>query len=152
MNELFKGINANDSKDLVNFLIMQLHEELNKATVKNNLNSPIIDQSNRDLLFSTFAKDFVNSYKSIISDLFYAFNCSYTQCTNCNNILYNYQTYFFLIFPLEEVRKYVATNAQSICKHYSYNSNDPRCVFFANKFFQAYNYNTVDLIDCFGNE
>ena len=27
MNELFKGVQANDAKDLVNFLIMTLHEE-----------------------------------------------------------------------------------------------------------------------------
>jgi hypothetical protein len=29
MNELFRGVAANDSKDLVNFIIMTLHEELN---------------------------------------------------------------------------------------------------------------------------
>ena len=31
MNPLFKGIAANDAKDLVNFLVMTLHDELNKA-------------------------------------------------------------------------------------------------------------------------
>ena len=31
MNPLFKGVAANDAKDLVNFIIMTLHEELNKA-------------------------------------------------------------------------------------------------------------------------
>ena len=29
-----------------------------------------------------------------------------TQCSNCNVVSYNYQIYFFLIFPLEEVRKF----------------------------------------------
>jgi len=37
-------------------------------------------------------------------------NCNMTQCSNCKTIAYNYQTYFFLIFPLEEVRKYKLTN------------------------------------------
>ena len=33
MNPLFNGIAANDAKDLVNFIIMQLHDELNKANI-----------------------------------------------------------------------------------------------------------------------
>ena len=36
MNPLFAGAQANDAKDLVNFLIMTLHEELNRAEKKNN--------------------------------------------------------------------------------------------------------------------
>ena len=31
MNPLFAGFKAGDSKDLLNFMIMQMHEELNKA-------------------------------------------------------------------------------------------------------------------------
>ena len=45
MNPLFKGIAANDSKDLVNFIIMTLHNELNNNS--NLINEPdniIIDQ------------------------------------------------------------------------------------------------------------
>ena len=38
MNPLFVGISANDAKDLVNFIIMQLHEELNKAKKDSNNN------------------------------------------------------------------------------------------------------------------
>ena len=34
MNPMFQGIQANDAKDLVNFLIPHLHEELNKAPKK----------------------------------------------------------------------------------------------------------------------
>ena len=39
MNPLFKGVAANDAKDLVNFLIMTLHEELNRAPKKDMTNS-----------------------------------------------------------------------------------------------------------------
>ena len=107
MNKLFEGIAANDSKDLVNFIIMTLHEELNKATNKNNIiNNINIDQRNNQLMFNNFAKEFMDKNKSIISDLFYSINCNITECLNCHNKLYNYQTYFFLTFPLEEVRKY----------------------------------------------
>ena len=31
MNNFFEGIQANDSKDLVNFIIMNLHKELNEG-------------------------------------------------------------------------------------------------------------------------
>ena len=34
MNPLFEGVQANDAKDLVNYLIMTLHEELNRAPKK----------------------------------------------------------------------------------------------------------------------
>jgi len=108
MNPLFEGVQANDSKDLVNFIVMTLHEELNKAnTANNNLTDIInIDQRNKDLVFSVFMKNFIVTNQSIISDIFYGVLCSITQCQNCKTISYNYQTYFFLIFPLEEVRKF----------------------------------------------
>ena len=31
MDDSFKGVTANDSKDLMNFIIMTLHKELNEA-------------------------------------------------------------------------------------------------------------------------
>jgi ubiquitin C-terminal hydrolase len=45
MNELFKGVQANDAKDLVQFLIMTLHKELNRATNQNMNNKAINVQS-----------------------------------------------------------------------------------------------------------
>ena len=110
MNSLFEGVAANDSKDLVNFIVMTLHEELNKATKNsNNMESNLnIEQRNKDLVFQTFMKNFVENNRSIISDLFYGVNCNIIQCQNpnCLSQSYNYQIYFFLVFPLEEVRKF----------------------------------------------
>ena len=108
MNPLFEGIQANDSKDLVNFIIMTLHDELNRANNINNSMTNIIniDQRNKDLVFSIFIQNFTETNKSIISDIFYGVYSSITQCQNCKTISFNYQTYFFLIFPLEEVRKF----------------------------------------------
>jgi ubiquitin C-terminal hydrolase len=48
--------------------------------------------------------------KSIISDLFYRINCNITQCGGCGIQTFNYQTYFFIVFPLEEVRKFKQNN------------------------------------------
>jgi ubiquitin C-terminal hydrolase len=107
MNPLFRGIAANDSKDLVNFIIMTLHSELNKNSNKNpNNNYEILDQSKKNLVFNNFCKEFAENNNSIISDLFYSTNCNETKCSNCKIQIDNYQIYFFIIFPLEEVRKY----------------------------------------------
>ena len=107
MNPLFEGVAANDSKDLVNFIIMTLHEELNKA--KNDVNpndNYDIDQTDKMKVFNNYLENFKKTNKSIISDLFYSTNCSITECSNCHIKLYNYQVYFFIVFPLEEIRKF----------------------------------------------
>ena len=108
MNELFKGVQANDAKDLVNFLIMTLHEELNKAPQKKDMNDINLTniQSNKELVLSNFIQSFYNENQSLISDIFYAVNENCTICSRCKIPKYNFQVYFFLIFPLEEVRKF----------------------------------------------
>ena len=129
MNSLFEGVAANDAKDLVQFLIMTLHEELNKATNSNINNTINNDQTNKQLMFQIFAQDFIQSNKSIISDLFYGVNYNIIHCGLCNTQSYNYQTYFFLVFPLEEVRIFKNQN------NYNYNCFN--------------NSNEVNIYDCF---
>ena len=134
MNPLFEGVAANDAKDLVNFLIMTLHDELNSAEKKNFANSAINqDQSNQQLMFNLFSQDFINNNKSIISDLFYGVNYSIVQCQNCFHKSYNYQTYFFFVFPLEEVR--IFKNQNNFNNNFNYNMN--------------FNNNEVNIYDCF---
>ena len=112
MNPLFNGIAANDAKDLVNFIIMQLHDELNKANINsiNDNNNLIIDQTNPQLTLQYFVENFKARYQSIMSDIFYAMNNTITECGKCRIKLYNFQVYFFLVFPLEEVRKFKYPN------------------------------------------
>jgi len=131
MNPLFQGIAANDAKDLVNFLIITLHNELNKAPKNQieNINDTLsLNRSDKTTMFNNFAKDFMKNNQSIISDLFYASNYNMTQCCGCNSISYNYQIYFFLIFPLEKVRQFKLMNNEG---YYNYNNNE------------------VDIYDCF---
>ena len=129
MNPLFQGIAANDAKDLVNFIVMTLHQELNRAKESNDNNINIrIDQTNKQLMFKNFGTFFMQNNQSIISDLFYAMNYTITECFLCHTKLYNYQIYFFIIFPLEEVRKFKYSNA------FNYNYN---------------NSNVVSIYDCF---
>ena len=145
LNPLFEGIAANDAKDLVNFLIMQLHDELNKAPKNQNEENNeknVKDQNNKALMFYNFGKEFIKNNQSIISDFFYALNYNMTQCCSCSATSYNYQIYFFLIFPLEEVRKFKLYNN-------GFNNNG-----FNNNFNNNFNLNnnvndTVDIYDCF---
>ena len=72
----------------------------------NNIsNRPMLDQSNKQAVLNEFATNFMKENRSAVSDRFYAINCTETQCA-CHAKSYNYQTYFFLVFPLEEVRKH----------------------------------------------
>ena len=113
---------------------MTLHSELNMANNNNLINNDIqIDQTNIQLVFNCYMQDFINKNNSIISNLFYSTNCSISQCSNCNINIYNYQTYFFLIFPLEEVRKYKIQ-----CNQFNFNNG-----------FNNFNNNEVNIYDCF---
>ena len=104
MNPLFEEVAGNEAKDLVNFLIMTLHEELNKAHKNDiNQNDIIIDESNQIQVFQNFSENFFSKNQSIITDLFFAINCNITECGNCHSKIFNYQIYFFLEFPLEEI-------------------------------------------------
>ena len=120
MDSLFKGVAANDSKDLINFILQQLHSELNKNKYKNNniINNNFmnINQNNEQEVLKYFLNDYQKNHCSIISDLFYGVIETKTECLQCkqrnqiNGIFdplysYNFQIFSFLIFPLEEVRK-----------------------------------------------
>jgi ubiquitin C-terminal hydrolase len=107
MNPLFKGAQANDAKDLVNFIIMTMHEELNIGQKQNNMNMNLqAYQTNEQMMLNCFMNIFYTENKSIISDIFYGMTHTLTKCSNCPFYKHNFEAYFFLIFPLEEVRKY----------------------------------------------
>lgn len=146
MNPLFEGVQANDAKDLVNFIIMTLHEELNKIKNPNqSWNNTNINQTNHDMVLQNFIQNFRENNKSIISDLFYAMNGTSTKCSKCNEIKYNLQNYFFLIFPLEEVRKF---KIQKIMNN-SQNMMFMNPLLFQQNLNQLYNSQSVNMDDCF---
>ena len=113
-NPLFAGINANDSKDLINFLIERLHNELNIIKNENelqniNYNNSIlqnINQLNEQKMLDIFKNEYKIKYNSIISNSFYGILETKSQCQKCKNIKYNFQVYSFIEFPLERVNQY----------------------------------------------
>ena len=112
-NELFAGIQANDSKDLINFLIERLHQELNVIKEKNNNeNFYQINQLNENEALQFFLKDFTSNFNSIISKLFYGILETKSQCKGCNMIKFNFQLYSFLEFPLQHINQYFYNNGK----------------------------------------
>ena len=108
-NPLFEGVNANDSKDLINFLLEKFHKELNTINannVENNIQITQQDQLDENKVLNLFLAEFNTKYHSIISDLFYGVMETKSKCQGCMYIKYNFQVYSFIEFPLEQVNKY----------------------------------------------
>ena len=108
MNTLFRGNQANDSKDLILFLLETMHNELNKPLInpKSAQDNNIINPHDFNQALKCFKKVFINNYNSVISNIFYGFFDSIMKCKRCKIITHNIQCYNILIFPLEEVRKF----------------------------------------------
>ena len=139
---MFQGFQDNESKDLINFIIMTLHEELNKSPKNPNPNINIVDKTNNDKTLKNFFINFSNENQSIISDIFYGTNYTRTQCSYCKTINHSYQTFFILIFPLEKIRKFKIQQNQLIYTNMNQINN------YINPL-NSFNLNTVNIYDCF---
>ena len=109
-NPLFAGIAANDSKDLINFLLERFHQELNVEKSNKNINNNDMiaqeDQTNEPSMLKIFLEEFQQKFNSPISNLFYGIIETKSQCLGCKIIKYNFQVYSFLEFPLQQVNEY----------------------------------------------
>ena len=144
LSPLFQVGQPNDAKDLMNFIIYTLYEELNIRKDNNN-NDHYIDQTNEQLVFRTFIEKY-NKNNSIISDLFYGIIKIVVKCSKCKISKYSFTENFFFIFPLEEIRKYKLKELQV-------NNND-NIMNEKEKNFKIHllNKNIVDIKDCFDHE
>ena len=120
MNPLFQGIAANDSKDLIIFMLEKMHNELNTKKGNNIINNQEPNPCDFNAVYLDFISDYQNKNDSIITQEFYGYNNIISSCSKCTNIIHNVQTFNILFFPLEEVRK-----------------------------FKNYNENKVSIMDCF---
>ena len=108
MNE-FKGSQLYDVKELIIFIITTLHQELNigQDSNQNNINMDLLTNlKNKEFMLNYFTNIFNNENNSIIKDIFYGVIHSYNNCIYCNIINHDFEPYFFLYFPLEEIKKY----------------------------------------------
>ena len=96
-NPQFKDLEANDSKDLILYLLQTMHQELNYYTKNKPLNK-YPNQYNRADTYMAFINSFDITNYSIISYLFYGTSENTTKCDNCKNIIYNFQKFEILSF------------------------------------------------------
>jgi len=121
INSLFKNRQVGNAKDFIIFVLEQLHTELKKSiNSNNNSNSESLNRYDKNDAFNYFYESFKKE-DSIIKDLFYGFNETKNECSNCknnnkdlrlynNSICYNYNIFNCLIFPLEEVYNFKHIN------------------------------------------
>ena len=116
-NPLFKGVQANDSKDLIIFLLEILNNELVKIHNKkrnivenrNDNDSELyqkIDASNEKAVLDYFVKEFKKNYCSVIGQYLFGFNKSLFVCQSCGGKIFNFNLFNNLIFNLEATSNY----------------------------------------------
>ena len=98
-NPLFKGINANDSKDLVIFMLENMDAELTKRN--NKISNMEIFQGDDER--QTENQNFKKIHNSIVAELFYGFQRTVMKCKNCQQANKSFSVFNFLLFPLEKI-------------------------------------------------
>ena len=99
-NPQFKKFEANDSKDLILYLLQTMHEELNYL---GNINKRLKYIPNQYNIYETY-QHFITNYNtnnfSKISLLFYGTYKNTTTCLVCNKKIYNFQKFEFISFGM----------------------------------------------------
>ena len=149
MSNLLKN-NSNSIEDniknCIHFIISILNEELNQINNNNNfIQNNNIKNNNLIQAFNNFYSNYQINFNSFISKLFYAVKMNQITCLRCNNTQYNFETYFFLNFPLNNVRQYAFNKMQFQQQFSSINNNminsNSKMLNLANNF--------IDIFDCF---
>ena len=137
MNPLIISEQIDDSKELIIFILNQLHKELKKNLNAYDINAPSNQYNNNNNTFNNFFKNFKENC-SIISDIFFGVNQTINCINNYNSpnlfgpVNYNYEIFNCLVFPLDDVRKMKNNSNQNI------NFN-----------FNQINNNIISIYDCF---
>ena len=100
-NEQFKQYEANDSKDLILYLLQTFHEELNyfgDKTAPTNITLPNSTSRENTYNYSIFQLYNTTNF-SKISQLFYGTYETIITCSECEKSFYSYQKFEFIEFP-----------------------------------------------------
>ena len=110
LNSLFQGVQANDSKDLIIFLLETLNSELVKLHNKThniieteNEFNPNIDPTNEVMVFNEFKNEFTKNYYSAVGFNLCGFQKNVFKCQICNAVSNSFSIFNFLMFGLESI-------------------------------------------------
>ena len=109
IEKMLNSRNINTSKDLFIFIILTLHEELNRDMTLYSIileANKKVDEKNELIMSYNFINTFKKENLSLISDLFYAMEEIYFLCKNCQTKKYNFKKYFYLDFHLNSILKF----------------------------------------------
>ena len=118
LNPQFSAYDANDSKDLLLFLIQSMHDELNYYGNKKLKVVPPCDQTIPQKALEFFLEVNNELNLSIFSYLFYGIFKSETECLECHQKFYNFQYFQILSFPLYEFKSKKQFNLYQGFKNY----------------------------------
>ena len=149
--------NNKEPKDLINFFIAKLHDELNKAPKNTILNNSMqIEPTNKMVMLNNFAQKFIKENQSILSDLFYGIKYNCLECSNCKIMKYYFNSYLLLIFPLDEIKNYKIKQLQNNFMLLNQNFMLINPILYQQNLlnFQLnlQNINSVNMLDCFEYE
>ena len=105
-NPQFKKFEANDSKDLILYLLQTMHEELNYYGNVNKRLKYIPNQYNIYETYNHFITNYNTNNFSKISLLFYGTYQNTTTCLVCRKKLYNFQKFEFISFGMYYYHKH----------------------------------------------
>ena len=140
---IIKAIFSNNNNNLYNFLLKELINQIERINTS-NINKPIelyklllekIHQENKqhfqkkkfkNIIYNDERKkmfgDFYNNIydkenTTIISNNFSGVIELTSKCEKCNQFNYEYDIFYYIIFPLEEIYKNLANQASNLLKH-----------------------------------
>ena len=104
-NPQFSQYEANDSKDLILYLLQTFHEELNYFGDKTApTNIPLPDQTLRLNTYNYFNNGYNTTDFSIFSKLFYGTYETIITCSECEKSFYSYQKFEYISFSTYSYR------------------------------------------------
>ena len=103
--KIFPQYNENQQL-LMNFFLMRLHFELNKAININQNNNLQMSDSDKIIAFKKYLKNFQEQNKSIISDYFFGTYYTSITCAFCKYNEFIFFTYIFGYYSINQVYLY----------------------------------------------
>ena len=105
LNPLFQGIQANDAKDLLHFILETIHLEIRQAS--QNPVDYTVDQRDQQAVLQNFRDTYISQNNSKVCETCYAIQEDTYTCPICKTKTYNYQSYNLLYFFLKDVKNFV---------------------------------------------